>query len=93
VPAEATAFVHRAERLLLKHEVVTGAEGATRARRWLARSWELAHRPGEGGAYPNFPDADLDPWDPSYHGANLDRLRQLKAVYDPGGVLSTKERL
>ncbi len=29
----------------------------------------------------------------TYHGANLDRLRQLQAVYDPGGVLSAKERL
>ncbi len=89
IPAFATAFVHRRERFLLKHEVVTEPERATVGRRWLAGSWTLAHRPGEGGAYPNFPDADLNPWDRSYHGANLERVRRIKAIYDPDELLST----
>jgi FAD/FMN-containing dehydrogenase len=88
VPAEATAFVHRAERFLLKHQVVVAAERADAlappARDWLGRSWALTH--AGGGAYPNFPDPDLDAWDPAYHGANLGRLVQVKARYDPGGV-------
>ena len=54
------------------------------ARDWLARSWALTH--AGGGAYPNFPDADLGPWDAAYHGANLDRLLQVKARYDPEGT-------
>jgi FAD/FMN-containing dehydrogenase len=87
---EATAFVHRAERFLLKHEVVVAAERAEAltagARAWLARSWELGHRAGAGGAYPNFPDRDLDAWHPAYHGANLDRLLRVKARYDPDTV-------
>ena len=41
---------------------------------------------GTGGAYANFPDADLGPWDPAYHGANLDRLLEVKARYDPEDI-------
>ena len=32
------------------------------------------------------PDADLGAWDPAYQGANLARLRGLKARYDPDGI-------
>jgi FAD/FMN-containing dehydrogenase len=91
VGAEATAFVHRAERFLLKHEVVVTADRADvltpPARDWLSRSWALARPASSGGAYPNFPDADLDPWDRAYHGANLDRLLRVKARHDPHDVL------
>ena len=87
VPPGATAFPHRAERFLLKHEVVVAAPAAQAAtpaaREWLAKSWALAHRAGGGGAYVNFPDADLSPWDRAYHGANLERLLEVKARYDP----------
>jgi FAD/FMN-containing dehydrogenase len=87
VRPDATAFPHRAARMLLKHEVVIevgGADAATAAGRdWLAQSWALAHPAGTGGAYTNFPDADLGAWDPAYHGANRDRLLRVKARYDP----------
>jgi FAD/FMN-containing dehydrogenase len=90
VPAEATAFAHRAERFLLKQEVVVdaGASEAERqaARGWLSRSWALVHAWGSGGVYPNFPDPELEDWGRAYHGANLDRLRQVKATYDPENV-------
>jgi FAD/FMN-containing dehydrogenase len=90
VRRDATAFPHRTARFLLKHELVVDAEGAqsatTAAREWLARSWALAHPTGTGGAYANFPDADLGAWDPAYHGANLDRLLSVKARYDPDDV-------
>jgi FAD binding domain/Berberine and berberine like len=89
VPSDATAFPHRSARFLVKHEVTVDAQreqGATpAAREWLARSWAVAS--GTGGAYANFPDPDLSPWDRAYHGANLDRLRAVKAGYDPEGLL------
>jgi FAD/FMN-containing dehydrogenase len=90
VPAEATAFAHRAERFLLKQEVVVdaGASADERqaARDWLSRSWALAHAWGSGGVYSNFPDPDLEDWDRAYHGANLERLRRVKALYDPENI-------
>ena len=86
VAPDATAFPHRAERFLLKHDVAVEPGEAGSAREWLARSWEIAHPFGTGGAYVNFPDADLDEWDPAYHGANRERLLRVKAEYDPEGV-------
>jgi FAD/FMN-containing dehydrogenase len=88
VPADATAFVHRDARFLLKQAAVVGpdANGAQRraARSWLAESWALVHPWGTGGAYQNFPDPDLDDWAHAYYGDNLDRLVRVKAMYDPG---------
>ncbi|MGH2715614.1 MAG: BBE domain-containing protein [Thermoleophilaceae bacterium] len=87
VPADATAFVHRHERFLLKHGAVVdpGVDPAP-ARRWLAQSWELAQPWSSGGAYPNFPDPDLEHWDAAYYGDNRERLLRVKASYDPDGV-------
>jgi FAD/FMN-containing dehydrogenase len=89
VPAEATAFSHRAELFLLQHVVVTGpdasATGTEDARRWLGRSWNLARPWGSGGVYPNWPDPDLVDWARAYHGANLERLVNIKRRYDPEG--------
>jgi FAD/FMN-containing dehydrogenase len=87
VVTEATAFAHRAERFLLKHGVEIDA-GATEcegdaARAWLKRSWAIVHPYGSGGAYPNFPDPELEDWGLAYHGGNLDRLLRVKARYDP----------
>jgi FAD/FMN-containing dehydrogenase len=86
VAPDATAFPHRAERFLLKHDVVAEPGEAAAAREWLARSWEIAHPFGTGGAYVNFPDADLDEWDAAYHGASRERLLRVKAGYDPEGL-------
>ena len=90
VPADATAFAHRAERFLLKQEVVVDASASEAepeaARGWLSDSWALVHPWGSGGVYPNFPDPELEDWARAYHGANLDRLRRVKATYDPENI-------
>jgi FAD/FMN-containing dehydrogenase len=90
VPVDATAFPHRAERFLLKQEVVVDATAPEAERQaacgWLSRSWALVHEWGSGGVYPNFPDPELDDWGRAYHGPNLDRLRQVKGTYDPENV-------
>jgi len=87
VPVDATAFAHREERFLVQHLVQVGADAAAAqraaARDWLARSWTLLHPWGSGGVYPNFPDPDLLDWAYAYHGTNYDRLRRVKAAYDP----------
>jgi FAD/FMN-containing dehydrogenase len=84
---DATAFVHRTERFLLKHDVILTAEAPSKAHRaarsWLARSWKLVHPWGSGGVYPNFPDPDLEDWASAYYASNYDRLRRVKATYDP----------
>ncbi len=83
VPAGATAFVHRDDRFLLKHEVVVDVNAADTdaARRWLARSWEITHPSDTGGAYQNFPDAELADELRAYYGDNLERLRRVRERY------------
>jgi FAD/FMN-containing dehydrogenase len=89
VPAGATAFVHRDARFLLKQSftIDAGAPAAEldAARRWLERSWGIVHPFGSGGAYPNFPDPDLEDPGRAYHGANLERLQATRRRYDPDG--------
>jgi FAD/FMN-containing dehydrogenase len=85
VATDATAFAHRAERVLLKHAVVVGPRADTGpARRWLAQSWETVHPWGSGGVYPNFPDPELDDEARAYLGPNHDRLARIRRRYDPG---------
>jgi FAD/FMN-containing dehydrogenase len=87
VPATATAFVHRGASYLLKHAVQVGYRAGDERRlaasRWVNGSWGTVHRFGSGLVYPNYPEPALPPWDPAYHGTNLDRLRTIKARYDP----------
>ena len=89
VPANATAFPHREELFLLEHSVVVPAgfdAAATNAARvWLSDSWELVHPSGSGGVYANFPDTDLRDEHRAYWAGNLERVRRVKAKYDPEG--------
>jgi FAD/FMN-containing dehydrogenase len=89
IASDATAFPHRDARFLLKPGTLL-APGADRdaARRWLARTWEIAHPHGTGGAYVNFPDPELDGWERAYWGGNLERLERVKADYDPDAFFS-----
>ncbi|NRQ30845.1 FAD-binding oxidoreductase [Nonomuraea sp. NN258] len=96
VAPDATAFVHRGPRFLLKQSVQVGFRAADERRldahAWLRRSW--AHlSPWAGGVYPNYPDADLTDWARAYYGGNLPRLRRLKAAHDPGGVFRHAQTL
>ena len=86
VAARATAFPHRDARFLLKHSVTVSPGGdRAAARDWLARSWTAVHPWGTGGVYPNFPDPDLADPGHAYYLGNYDRLRRVKARYDPAG--------
>ncbi|MDG6107479.1 FAD-binding oxidoreductase [Dactylosporangium aurantiacum] len=86
VPAQATAFVHRAELFLLQHIVAADPGDSSAALDWLAGSDRLAAPWRSGGVYQNFPDPDLPDAAAAYFGANLPRLRRVKAQYDPDGI-------
>lgn len=97
VPAEATAFAHRAELFALLHVVVVDPGTSTvereAARDWLSRSWGLVRPWGSGGVYPNWPDPDLEAWPRAYHGENLERLARVKRRYDPEGFFRPRRTL
>ncbi|MDR6593176.1 FAD/FMN-containing dehydrogenase [Saccharothrix longispora] len=92
VAPDATAFAHRSPAFLLKHTVLVGPNGAERrgdeVLRWLADAWSLVHPDGTGPVYPNFPDPALADWLTAYYGTGVDRLRAVKARYDPEGVFT-----
>ena len=92
VSPQATAFVHREEKFLVEHVATTAADGPVTAARaahaWAERSWRCVHDQASGGVYPNFPDLDLRDWKTAYYGDNYERLRQIKSIYDPEGVLN-----
>jgi FAD/FMN-containing dehydrogenase len=80
VAADATAFVHR-DALCSIQYLAYGPTGA-------GASWVRASRAAmapfvTGAAYQNYIDPDLAHWRRAYYGANLDRLRTVKARVDP----------
>jgi FAD/FMN-containing dehydrogenase len=80
VAPDATAFAHRDVRFsvqILSYASIPAARSRVRrARRRIAPY-------GNGGAYQNYADPDLDGALRAYYGANLPRLRQIKTVVDP----------
>lgn len=97
VDPAATAFVHRSALFSLKHAVLvppdTSAEAKAAAHRWVTSSWAAAHPCGSGYVYPNFPDPDLTGWADAYYGTNYDRLRRVKARYDPDQVFRFQQSI
>jgi FAD/FMN-containing dehydrogenase len=83
VAADATAFVHR-DALCSIQYLAYGPTGP--GARWVrdARAALAPHVSGE--AYQNYIDPDLEHWPRAYYGANLERLREVKATLDPHRV-------
>jgi hypothetical protein len=86
-PAE-SAFPHRDPAFMVSHTVLVGASGTLRghARDWITRSWETLHPFGTGAVYGGYPDPTLEDGPAAYYGPHLERLRRVKAAYDPGGM-------
>ena len=45
------------------------------------------------GAYVNVPNAGMPDWENAYWGPNVDRLRTIKASYDPDNVFTFEQGL
>jgi FAD/FMN-containing dehydrogenase len=92
VRSDATAFVHREERFLLKHSTVVEADASPQtnraAHRNVTRSWESVHPWGSDRAFQNFADPEVEEWAEAHYGTNLDRLRRVKDRYDPSNVFA-----
>src|SRR6201995_2313612 len=92
VAAGATAFVHR-DALFDAQYTTTwpiGAAAAAVARQhaWQQSFWQSMRPFASGQAYQNYIDPALVNWRQAYYGANLTRLTQVKAKYDPHRVFT-----
>jgi FAD/FMN-containing dehydrogenase len=59
---------------------------------WIAQFGD-ALAPYANGAYVNVPNAGMPDWEQAYWGSNVDRLRAIKATYDPDSVFSFEQGL
>jgi FAD/FMN-containing dehydrogenase len=86
----ATAFVHRNALFDAQYTTTwpTGAAAAAVARQhaWQQSFWQSMRPFASGQAYQNYVDPALANWRQAYYGANLARLTQVKAKYDPNRV-------
>ena len=90
-PAGGSAFPHR-DALFYCEPGAAWDDPALngRALGWAAAFWQ-ALRPFGDGAYVNVPNAAASQWERDYYGANAERLRQVKAKYDPENVFSFEQ--
>ncbi len=91
VAPEATAFVHRKAIASAQYEAAFSpgvAPGPLQAAKKWMDGWHRSLRPYVSGeAYQNYIDPELPGWLDAYYGANLARLEQVKAKWDPDDVL------
>ncbi len=105
-PSGGSAFAHRDALFYAEPGAAWGARGGAPATEdplteaclnWIAAFTE-ALRPYTDGAYVNVPNAgntnwDRDNWDGDYWGPHVDRLRKIKAKYDPDNVFSFEQSI
>jgi FAD/FMN-containing dehydrogenase len=86
VAPEATAFPHRAAWCSVQFFARSAGlwEDAS-ARSWVHRARPSLGAQATGGAYVNYLDADQPDWQTAYYGASLERLKAVKAQFDPDG--------
>ena len=97
-PSGGTAFPHRRALFYSEPGAGWGTRGKPRsgdaitpkAQAWIAE-FSQALRPYVNGAYVNVPNIGMADWETAYWGSNLDRLRQIKAKYDPRNIFQYEQ--
>lgn len=98
-PAGGSAFAHRDALFYAEPGAAWGTRGGVAATEdpltgkcldWIAEFTE-ALQPYTNGAYVNVPIAGNANWENDYWGANVGRLRQIKAKYDPDNVFNFEQ--
>jgi FAD/FMN-containing dehydrogenase len=98
-PFGGSAFAHRNAIFYAEPGAGWGVRGGTPAtadpltakcQAWIA-DFHQALAPYVNGAYVNVPNAGMADWETAYWGAGVDRLRAIKAKYDPTNVFSFEQ--
>ena len=92
VASDATAFVHRDNLFVAQFQArwheTSHASIAEANVAWTDGLYAAVSEHRSGFAYQNYIDAGLEEWERAYYGANLERLRAVKARYDPANLFS-----
>ncbi|MFE5142407.1 FAD-binding oxidoreductase [Streptomyces fagopyri] len=97
-PRGGTAFPHRDALFYSEPGAGWGTRGVPdsgdaltpRAQAWIAE-FSQALRPYVDGAYVNVPNVGMQDWETAYWDGNFDRLRRIKAKYDPRNVFQYEQ--
>jgi FAD/FMN-containing dehydrogenase len=94
VAAEDTAFAYRD---VLWAGVMAGVDpdpaNTDRIRRWATDYWDAAHPYSAGAAYVNFLMEEGEGRVRATYGGNYERLREVKAAYDPDNVFRSNQNI
>jgi hypothetical protein len=94
VPADATAFVHRASRIMVNIAALYEGEEDRVVRQSWVDGFAAALRQGDDGAYVNFlADEGQERVRQAYPGATWDRLTAVKARYDPTNLFRLNQNI
>lgn len=95
VPADATAFAHRQSKMMVNIAAFYDTPEERESRdRWAADFAAKLHQ-GDDGQYVNFigPEGDASSARNAYPGDTWDRLRAVKAKYDPTNLFSANHNI
>ncbi|AQA10573.1 FAD-binding oxidoreductase [Streptomyces malaysiensis] len=99
-PRGGTAFPHRDALFYSEPGAGWGTRGVPGsgddltpvAQAWIAE-FSQALRPYVHGAYVNVPNIGMQDWETAYWGSNFDRLRKIKAKYDPHNIFQYEQSI
>jgi FAD/FMN-containing dehydrogenase len=99
-PIGGSAFPHRKALFYSEQGAGWGTRGepdsgdalTPKAQAWIAE-FSQALRPYVNGAYVNVPNIGTQDWETAYWGSNFDRLREIKAKYDPHNVFQYEQSI
>jgi hypothetical protein len=94
VPADATAFAHRASRIMVNVAAFyAGPDDKPRREQWVSELVAALHQ-DDSGAYVNFLDNEgPDRVRAAYPGATWGRLVAIKRRYDPGNLFRLNQNI
>jgi FAD/FMN-containing dehydrogenase len=94
VPADATAFAHRASLFYISLISLWESYQETGANLAWVDEFKAALAPFlTGEVYQNYADEDLVDWPAAYYGANYPRLQQVKRRYDPADIFHHRQSI
>jgi FAD/FMN-containing dehydrogenase len=94
VPVEATAFAHRKSRIMVNVAALYDKPEEKPTHEAWATEFAGALRQSDGGAYVNFlAEVDEAQVRAAYPGSTWDRLRRIKAQYDPANLFRLNQNI